>query len=255
MLNQIRKGKKYQLENLKEVLPDVANINERTKFIPNPYGVLNDEQRLIPFVHYVEDTGIKIWNGFRLDQKYELRYKMKNTGREISLGKFSGQEICRRTTHIYQMASKDEFKECVDELGIDYFVRKMTQKIVNAYAMSILDKKRFNAINKNPEMEDLSFIAKAHKNNRKGRSMKDWINNNICTHIVCCADITRDEDDCPWDIVRLTDTYGLDNTDVVIHEDRKEALFTLNGYLNDKELYDSIQETGVLEVAGKRRVA
>ena len=27
--------------------------------------------------------------------------------------------------------------------------------------------------------------------------MKDWINNNICTHIVCCADITRDEDDCP----------------------------------------------------------
>ena len=43
----------------------------------------------------------------------------------------------------------------------------MTQKIVNAYAMSILDKKRFNAINKNPEMEDLSFIAKAHKNNRK----------------------------------------------------------------------------------------
>lgn len=87
------------------------------------------------------------------------------------------------------------------------------------------------------------------------RSMKDWINNNICTHIVCCADITRDEDDCPWDIVRLTDTYGLDNTDVVIHEDRKEALFTLNGYLNDKELYDSIQETGVLEIAGKRRVA
>ena len=158
MLNQIRKGKKYQLENLKEVLPDVANINERTKFIPNPNGVLNDEQRLIPFVHYVEDTGIKF--GMDLDsiKKYELRYKMKNTGREISLGKFSGQEILRRTTHIYQVASKDEFKECVDELGIDYFVRRCS-KIVNAYAMSILDK-RFNAINKNPEMEDLSFIAK-----------------------------------------------------------------------------------------------
>ena len=60
MLNQIRKGKKYQLENLKEVLPDVANINARTKFIPNPNGVLNEEQRLIPFAHYVEETGMKI---------------------------------------------------------------------------------------------------------------------------------------------------------------------------------------------------
>ena len=73
----------------------------------------------------------------------------------ISLGKFSGQEIYRRTTHIYQMASKDEFKECVDELGIDYFVRKMTQRLL-MHMQCQFRQEEFNAINKNPKWR--SFV-------------------------------------------------------------------------------------------------
>ena len=38
MLNQIRKGKKYQLENLKEVLPDVQTLMKEQSSFQIPMG-------------------------------------------------------------------------------------------------------------------------------------------------------------------------------------------------------------------------
>ena len=241
-----------------KVFPNNEKIDGNTKFIKNPNN-LYSEQKLLPIAHHIEDENYSIWNGFRFDRKYELKYKMMKTGRVISLGKYSGKELVQRTTHVYETALEDAFKERVDEMGLDYFVRKMTQMIVGAYALSILDKKRFKEIQKDPESHDLSLITKSHKNNYKGRMAKDFVVDNICAHLVCNADICRDKNGEVWDITTLTDTYGVEDYGYddlsTLDAEREEVIMSMLHFQKREELKNHIVNEGVIEVSGERLAA
>ena len=62
-----------------KVFPNNEKIDGNTKFIKNPNN-LYSEQKLLPIAHHIEDENYSIWNGFRFDRKYELKYKMMKTG-------------------------------------------------------------------------------------------------------------------------------------------------------------------------------
>ena len=211
------------------------------------------KQPYVPIViatHDQEDETSE-WEGFKLNETYELRYKMVNTGRELLLGRFTGWKMMKDTTALLNYAMSD-FKDEVEEFGAKYFVRKECQRLITLYTTARLDKSRFAEETKGQgQTEIVQLVKQALKNNHKGKTAMSFLVMNICAYFCLLAEMEREDYSTSFSQITIMDCFGesLGNQMKDLwkgNESSRDRIMSFNGFKTEKELNDSIRKEGVL---------
>ena len=209
------------------------------------------KQPFVPIVitTYDQEDETSEWEGFKLNETYELRYKMANTGREMSLKKFNGWEMMQDTTALLNLAMT-EFKDDVAKFGAEYFVRKECQRLITLYATARLDKSRFAEMTKGQgQTEIVQLVKQALKNNHKGKTARQFISMNVSAYFYCCSEIERKDYSTSFSQITIKDCFGESFEDISWkgNESSRDRIMSFNRFKTEKELNDSIRKEGVLE--------
>ncbi len=196
------------------------------------------------------------WKGFKLNDTYELRYKIKSNGREMSLKKFTGWDMMRNVTNSMNMALTER-KEFLDSQGInvDYWMRKASQRLLSLYASALLDKKRFIETSRHMDKDDLDLILvkRSLKNNAKGREALRYILSYASVYFYCMTQAQRNDSDESKTFSCITvedcydDAFPEDYDFTFNNEEVKRQLFAINGWKSDEEFKRFVKKEGVLE--------
>ena len=203
------------------------------------------------------------WKGFKLNDTYELRYKIKSNGREMSLKKFTGWDMMRHVTDAMNYAMTER-KEFLDSQGInvDYWMRKASQRLLSLYASALLDKKRFIETSRHMDKDDLDLILvkRSLKNNAKGREALRIILSNASVYFYCMTQAerhgstdrpVRSDESKVFSCITVEDCYDdafpEDYDFKFNNEDQKRQLFAINGWKSDEEFKRFVKKEGILE--------